>query len=76
MPDGIESPDELLDGEDKSIHDLQNYWRERLEEFEKVEYPVFYKMGYSKNTALMVVMMDELSDTLTVAAAIKRGDIK
>lgn len=52
---------------------LQNYWNERLVEFETIIYPVFYARGYSKNTALLACMMDELDDSLVVAAAAARG---
>lgn len=51
---------------------LREYWNERLTEFEAVIYPVFYTRGYSKNTALLAVMMDELDDSLVVAAAAAR----
>ena len=71
--EGKEAMDE---GDEASIQALRNYWDERIQEFERVEFPVFYARGYSKNTALMVVMMDELSDALSVAAAIKRGQIE
>lgn len=59
---------------DESIEALQKYWEEKLDEFEKVIYPVFYKKGYSKNTALMVAMMDELDDALLVAAAARQSN--
>lgn len=50
---------------------LQKYWEERLDQFETIIYPVFYKRGYSKNTALMVAMMDELDDALMAATSLK-----
>lgn len=74
MSDGPEAIDELE--KDESVQALRKYWADRLEQFEKVEYPVFYAKGYSKNTGLAVVIMDELSDALSVAAAAARGQIK
>lgn len=70
MSDVEEVPDDEKEAEAK--HALQAYWNERLEEFEKVIYPVFYTKGYSKNTALLACMMDELDDSLVVAAAAAR----
>lgn len=66
----MQQPEE--DIQDEGIQALRQYWHERLVEFEKVIYPVFYTHGYSKNTALLVHMMDELDDALVVAAAAAR----
>lgn len=70
MTDIEKLPDD--DEEHRAKTALQQYWNERLEEFEKVIYPVFYTRGYSKNTALLACMMDELDDSLVVAAAAAR----
>jgi hypothetical protein len=59
---------------DEGIATLRKYWNDRLEEFERVIYPVFYVRGYSKNTALLVAMLDELDDALMVAAATRQSN--
>jgi hypothetical protein len=48
---------------------LQQYWAEKLKEFEETIYPVFHALGYSKNTALQAYMMDELDSALVIATA-------
>lgn len=57
--------------EDKAA--LANYWKERIDVFEAVIYPVFHERGYSKNTAFLVSMIDELDDSITTVIALKRG---
>jgi hypothetical protein len=64
-------PDEPTSAEQKQA--IQEYWNGRLQEFEEIIYPVFYARGYSKNTALLVYVMDELDDALVVAAAAARN---
>lgn len=66
-----EGEETLAQDDEVSIRELRNYWLQRLNEFEKVEYPVFYAKGYSKNTALTAVMIDELAEALTIASAIR-----
>lgn len=64
--EGAESPSEM--SQDEATMALQQYWEDRLNEFETIIYPVFSKRMYSKNTALLVYMMDELDDAVMVAA--------
>ncbi len=65
--EGAEAPEELT--QDEATHALRQYWSDRLDEFEKIIYPVFYAKGYSKNTALLAYMMDELDDAVMVAVS-------
>lgn len=68
--DPEETPPEESEAENKQA--LQEYWNEQLIAFEEIIYPVFYARGYSKNTALLAYMMDELDDALVIAAAAAR----
>lgn len=67
--EGPESPTEMT--QDDATKALREYWNSRIEEFETIVYPVFYARGYSKNTALLVYMMDELDDAVMVAVSAK-----
>ena len=70
--EGAEAPSELAMTQDEATKALQDYWTSRIEEFERIVYPVFYAKGYSKNTALLVYMIDELDDAVMVAVSAKR----
>lgn len=57
------------EGPESAEEALQNYWRERIDEFERIIYPVFHEKGYSKNTAFMITMLDEVDDAIMAAIA-------
>ena len=51
------------------MSEIEQYWENRLKEFDETIYPIFHKHGYGKNTALTVWALDELESSLIIATS-------
>lgn len=63
--------EEWTESEDQ-LRELRKYWDMRIKEFEAQVYPVFYAQGYSKNTALLAYMIDELDTSIVIATSARK----